>query len=143
VRVRLRTPIKPRSEDEVALRCVCTWPFSAAPVVHLRVRYQGDCVAKLFFGVRANFSRGAGAFAPKLCRGAHEQRDFRRVAFVSSSQGIVSPKTHFDGQIAKFPARSFLSFATQSGAQPPRLPRSRAAENDPSATLVTRDVGIQ
>jgi hypothetical protein len=57
-----------------------------------------DCVAKLFFGVRANFSRGAGAFARKLCRGSHNQSDFQPAAFVSSLHGIVSPKIHFDGQ---------------------------------------------
>jgi hypothetical protein len=35
-----------------------------------------DCVAKLFFGVRTKFCRGAGAFTRKLCRGSHDQPDF-------------------------------------------------------------------
>ena len=34
--------------------------------------------------------------------GSHEQSDFQPASLVSSLQGIVSPKIHLDGQIAKF-----------------------------------------
>jgi hypothetical protein len=61
-----------------------------------------DIVAKLFFGVRADFSRGTGALARKLCRGSHEESDFQLAAFVSSIRGIVSPRTRFDGRATKF-----------------------------------------
>jgi hypothetical protein len=58
-------------------------------------------------GVRANFSRGAGAFARKPWRGSLKQSDFPPASFVSSLQGIVLPKIHFDGKIAKF-SRTFI-----------------------------------
>jgi hypothetical protein len=80
----------------------CSGSSTAAPAKEFRGSYTPDCVAKLFFGVGANFSRGADALARKLCRGSHEQSDFQPTAFVSSLQGIVSPKIHFEGQIAKF-----------------------------------------
>src|SRR5271169_3861604 len=80
-----------------------------------RGRYRGDCVAKLSFGVRANFCNGAGAFARKLCRGSHEQSDFQPAAFVSSSQGIVSPKILLDGQIAKFFRTLIFQFCNTIG----------------------------
>ena len=50
--------------------------------------FRIDCVAKLFFGVCAKFSRGAGARAQKLCEGSHDRSDFQPAAFVSSSQGM-------------------------------------------------------
>jgi hypothetical protein len=68
----------------------------------LHVRYRPDCVAKLFLGVRTKFSRGAGAFILKSCGGSHDQPVFQPAAFVSSLQGISSPKTRFDGHAAKF-----------------------------------------
>jgi hypothetical protein len=74
-----------------------------------------DCVAKLFFGVRANFSRGAGAFARKLRRGSHEQSDFQPGAFVGSLQGIVLPKIHFDGKIAEFSHPLIFEFCNTIG----------------------------
>jgi hypothetical protein len=76
-----------------------------------------DCVAKLFFGVCAIFSRGAGAFARKICGGSHEQSDFQPAAFVSSLQGIVSPKIHFDGQIAKFSRTLIFEFCNKIGQE--------------------------
>ena len=53
-------------------------------------------------GVCANFSRGAGAFTRKSFGVSHKQSDFQPASLVSALQGIVSPKIHFDGQIAKF-----------------------------------------
>jgi hypothetical protein len=64
-----------------------------------------------------DFSRGASAFARKLCRGSHEQSDFQAAVFVSSSQGIASPKIHIEEQIAEFSAPSFLSFKTKSAGK--------------------------
>jgi hypothetical protein len=86
---------------------------TAAPSYGRRGCYASDCVAKLFFGARANFSRGAGAFVRKLCSGSREQSDFQPAAFVSSSQGIVSPKIHFDGQISKFSRPLIFEFCNR------------------------------
>src|SRR5271169_3926196 len=88
---------------------------SAAPTHRRRGCFNPDCVAKLFFGVCANFSRGAGAFARKLCRGSHKQSDFRPAAFVSSLLGIVSPKILLDGQIAKFFRTLIFQFCNTIG----------------------------
>jgi hypothetical protein len=79
------------------------------------VAFGGDCVAKLIFGFRANFSKGAGAFARKLCRGSHEQSNFQPAAFVSSYKSSCRRKSILTGKLQNFSAPSFLSFATQSG----------------------------
>jgi hypothetical protein len=79
------------------------WSISAAPTVRFRVRFRRDCVAKLFLGARTKFSRGAGALILNPCGGgSHDQSDFHPAAFVSSLQGIGSPKTRFDGHLSKF-----------------------------------------
>jgi hypothetical protein len=39
--------------------------------------------------------------------GGQEQSDFQPAAFVSSLQGIVSPKIHFDGKLRIFPHPHF------------------------------------
>jgi hypothetical protein len=83
------------------------------PVWH--VRYRPDCVAKLFSGARANFSRGAGALAPKLCRGSLEQSDFQPAIFVGLLQGIVSAKICFDGHPAKFSGHLIFEFCNTIG----------------------------
>src|SRR5580658_8402102 len=73
-------------------------------------RLRGDCVAKLFSGMCADFSRGAGAFAREPSRGSLKQSDFQPASFVSSLQGIVLPKIHCDGKIAKFSRTLIFEF---------------------------------
>jgi hypothetical protein len=99
-----------RRGDRIRECDVCLGSSTASPIHRRRGCFTPDCVAKLFFRVCANFSRGAGAFARKLCRGSHERSDFQPAAFVSSLLGIVSPKIHFDGQIAKFPRALIFEF---------------------------------
>jgi hypothetical protein len=66
-------------------------------------------------GVLTKFSRGADALILKSCGGSHDQSDFQPTAFVSSLQGIGSPKTRFDGHAAKFCCHLIFEFCNTIG----------------------------
>ena len=58
-----------------AVCCNCSRPLLALRDISLDRRIgslSGDCVAKLFLGVREKFSRVADALARKLCGGSHD-----------------------------------------------------------------------
>jgi hypothetical protein len=80
-----------------------------------RTDVRGRLCCKTLFAVRANFCRGTGALARKLCTGSHEQSDFQPCAFVSSISGIVSPKTRFDGRATKFCRPLIFEFCNTIG----------------------------
>jgi hypothetical protein len=85
-----------------------------------------DCVAKLFFGVRTKFCRGAGALTRKLCRGSHDQLDFQPAAFVGSLRGVRLSNIGCDGRGAKFCRQLIFDFVTESLESGPRQSDRRA-----------------
>ena len=93
-------------------------------------RLRGDCVAKLFSGMCANFSRGAGAFAREPSRGSLKQSDFPPASFVSSLQGNVLPKIHFDGKIAKSSRTLIFEFCNTIGQKQTPQPRLNAIRQE-------------
>jgi hypothetical protein len=104
--------------------------FSTFSVAWSDVGYTPDCVAKLFSGVCANFSKGAGAFAGKPCRESLKQSDFQPASFVSSLQGNVLPKIHFDGKIAKSSRTLIFEFCNTIGQKQTPQPRLNAIRQE-------------
>ena len=98
---------------------VAFWPILTVSAGGPYGRFGGESVAKLFLGVCAKFSRGAGALILKSCGGSHDQSDFQPAAFVSSLQGIGSRKTRFDGRDAKFCRHLIFEFCNTIPRQRP------------------------
>jgi hypothetical protein len=90
--------------------------FSAAQQYWLGdVVYGSIVLQNSFWGCVQIFPGALVRSLENYVGGSHEQSDFRPAAFVSSLQGIVSPKIHFDGQIAKFFRTLIFEFCNTIG----------------------------